>query len=309
MTTPQTGILPPASSNGLFMLFHRRLGRRVDQACKQLVASWPSRVAELAQANPDAELYATLGIGPEVWPEFFGANSKPAQLRAFPRIAGAIHPAPITQCDLMLHLRAERYDVLFELADQFTQALGEWFDAIETVQGFRYRDRRDLTGFVDGTENPAVDERAAVALVGSEDAQWAGGSYLHIQRYVHRMESWNKLPVKQQEAIIGRTKDSDEELPDEDRPLTAHISRVVIEENGEELQILRQSLPYGSPSGDKGLYFTSYCKTPAVFEQMLTRMVAPTDDGRVDHLLNFSRAVTGAAFFAPSIEKLRSLAE
>ncbi|WP_410499753.1 Dyp-type peroxidase [Chitinibacter sp. S2-10] len=307
MTTPQSGILPAASSNGLFMLFRRRLGRRADQTCRQILAAWPDRIAKLAGQNPDARFVASLGFGADVWPEIYG-NEKPTQLRAFPRICGAIHPAPSTQCDLMLHLRGERYDVLFECAEQFTRDMVEWFDPIETVQGFRYRDQRDLTGFVDGTENPQDEERAAVALVGSEDPHWAGGSYLHIQRYVHRMESWNKLPVKQQEAVIGRTKDSDEELPDDDKPLTAHISRVVIEKNGEELQILRQSLPYGSPSGDKGLYFTSYCKTPDIFEQMLARMVSPTADGRVDHLLNFSRAVTGAAFFVPSIEALQRLA-
>jgi putative iron-dependent peroxidase len=307
MTTPQSGILPAASSNGLFMLFRRRLGRRADASCQQKLAQWPDQVAALAQANPDAQFYASIGFGADLWPELYGLK-KPAQLRAFPRISGAIHPAPSTQCDMILHLRAERFDVLYECADQFTQAMSEWFDAIETIHGFRYRDHRDLTGFVDGTENPVDEERAAVALVGNEDAAWAGGSYLHIQRYVHRMESWNKLPVKQQEAVIGRTKVSDEELPDEDRPLTAHISRVVIEQDGEELAILRQSLPYGSPSGDKGLYFTSYCKTPEHFEKMLARMVSPTSDGRVDHLLNFSRAVTGAAFFVPSIEALKALA-
>ncbi|WP_373973816.1 Dyp-type peroxidase [Chitinibacter sp. SCUT-21] len=306
MNTPQSGILPAASSNGLFMLFRRRLGRRADHSCKQKLAQWPDLVAQLAQANPDAQFSATLGFGADLWPEIYGLE-KPAHLRAFPRISGAIHPAPSTQCDMILHLRAERYDVLYDCADQFTQTMNEWFDAIETIHGFRYRDQRDLTGFVDGTENPQDDERAAVALVGVEDAKWAGGSYLHIQRYVHRMDNWNKLPVKQQEAIIGRTKDSDEELPDEDRPQTAHISRVVIEEEGEELQILRQSLPYGTPSGDKGLYFTSYCKTPDTFEKMLARMISPTTDGRVDHLLNFSRAVTGAAFFVPSIEALQGL--
>ncbi|WP_348946401.1 Dyp-type peroxidase [Chitinibacter sp. FCG-7] len=307
MTTPQSGILPAASSNGLFMLFRRRLGRRADARCKALFAQWAERVAALADANPDAGFVACLGFGADLWPEVYGLQ-KPAKLRAFPRIAGAIHPAPATQCDMMLHLRAERFDVLYEFAEQFTQDMAEWFDAIETVHGFRYRDKRDLTGFVDGTENPDGDERATAALVGDEDPQWIGGSYLHVQRYVHRMESWNKLPVKQQEAVIGRTKESDEELPDEDKPFTAHISRVVIEQDGEELQILRQSLPYGSPSGDKGLYFTSYCKTPDIFEKMLARMVAPTSDGRVDHLLNFSRAVTGAAFFVPSIEALKRLA-
>jgi putative iron-dependent peroxidase len=305
MSTPQSGILPPASSHGLFILFRRRLGRRIDAELKAFFAAFPAKVDALAAQNPDAVLYGAVGIGAEVWSEFYG-NDKPSLLRSFPRIAGAIHPAPVTSADVILHLRAERYDLLHELADAVVQASSACLDVIETTHGFRYRDCRDLTGFVDGTENPQDAERAAVALVADDDA-WAGGSYLHIQRYVHRMDTWNKLPVKQQEAVIGRTKESNEELPDDDKPLTAHISRVVIEDDGEELEILRQSLPYGMPGGDQGLYFTSYCKTPANFERMLARMVAPTSDGRVDHLLNFSRAVSGAAFFVPSREALARL--
>lgn len=308
MSTPQSGILPVASSNGLFLMFRRRLGRRADAELKAFFATLPAQADQLAAENPDAHFYAVLGFGAEVWPEFY-PGEKPALLRSFPRISGAIHPAPVTSADVFLHLRAERYDLLHEFADRVVQASSHCLDVIETTHGFRYRDSRDLTGFVDGTENPVGDERADVALVGDEDAAWAGGSYLHVQRYVHRMETWHKLPVKQQEAVIGRTKESNEELSDEDKPLTAHISRVVIEEDEQELAILRQSLPYGTPGGDQGLYFVSYCKTPVNFEKMLAKMISPTSDGRVDHLLNFSRAVSGAAFFAPSREALARLAD
>ncbi|MFC7419035.1 Dyp-type peroxidase [Iodobacter arcticus] len=299
--TPQSGILPPANGHALFTLFRRRLGRRADARLKALLASVSDRI-QLLQAE-DSRASVVLAFGPHVWPELY--QSKPELLRDFPSISGAIHPAPASDVDVLLHLRGERYDLLHEFADQLSAEMAEWLDVIETVHGFRYRDMRDLTGFVDGTENPEGDERAEVALV--SDGDWAGGSYIHLQRYVHRMEQWKKLPVRQQEAVMGRTKETNEELPDEDRPHTAHISRVIIEENGEELAMLRHSMPYGAPGGEKGLYFISYCKTPSVFEKMLTRMVAPTSDGRVDHLLNFTRAVTGAAFFAPSIEQLKQL--
>jgi porphyrinogen peroxidase len=299
--TPQSGILPPANGHALFTLFRRRLGRRADARLKSLLASVAERI-ELLQRD-DSQASVVIAFGPHVWPELY--DSKPALLRDFPSISGAIHPAPTSDVDVLLHLRGERYDLLHEFADQLSADMAEWLEVIETVHGFRYRDSRDLTGFVDGTENPIGDERAEVALLA--EGEWAGGSFIHLQRYVHRMEQWKKLHVRQQEAVIGRTKESNEELADDDRPHTAHISRVIIEENGEELAMLRHSMPYGSPGGEKGLYFISYCKTPAVFEKMLTRMVAPTSDGRVDHLLNFTRAVTGAAFFAPSLEQLRQL--
>ncbi|WP_028456133.1 Dyp-type peroxidase [Chitinilyticum litopenaei] len=305
--TPQSAILPAASSHAIFLLLRRRLGRRADSKLAAYLSGIPAASKALHEMQPDTHLMSAIGFSADFWPELFG-RERPAELRAFPHIPGAIHPAPVTIADLFLHLRAERADVLHDFASNFLDDVKDWLEPVEVTAAFRRREGRDLTGFVDGTENPELAERAGVALVGDADPAWAGGSYVHIQRYVHRMEAWNKLPVLQQEAIIGRTKASDEELPDDDRPRTAHISRVVIEEHGAELELLRQSLPYGVPGGDRGLYFVSYCRTPRHFEKMLARMVAPTDDGRVDHLLNFSRAVTGGAFFVPSIERLQALA-
>ncbi|MBB5191885.1 putative iron-dependent peroxidase [Silvimonas terrae] len=307
MPTPQRGILPVASSHAIFLTLRRRLGRRGDPALRTLLGHVPERIETLAAGNKDAAISAVLAIGSDCWQEIF-ETGRPAALRPFPRIAGAIHPAPATDGDLLLHIRGERYDLIFEFADHLAVQLGDWFEVVESISGFRYRDKRDLTGFVDGTENPEGDDnRIAAAVVGEEDAEWAGGSYLHVQRYVHRLEQWTKLPVKQQEAIMGRTKAHNEEMDDEHKPRTSHIARVVIEENGEELEMLRHSLPYGTPAGDRGLLFASYGRTPDVFEKMLTRMVAPTFDGRVDHMLNYTRAVTGTAYFAPSREKLVGL--
>ncbi|MDR3429734.1 Dyp-type peroxidase [Silvimonas sp.] len=307
MSTPQRGVLPTASTHAIFLTMRRRLGRRGDQALRAILGKFPEQIDVLAAGNPDAQISAVVAIGSDCWAEIF-EHGRPAGLRQFPRIPGAIHPAPATDGDLLLHIRGERYDLIFEFADHFASQMGEWFEVVESISGFRYRDRRDLTGFVDGTENPEGDEdRTHAAVVGEEDPNWLGGSYVHTQRYVHRLEQWHKLPVKQQEATIGRTKAHNVELEDEHKPLTAHISRVVIEENGEELEMLRHSLPYGTPGGDRGLMFTSYCRTPEVFEKMLTRMVAPTFDGRVDHMLNYTRAVTGGSFFAPSREALARL--
>ncbi|XZG70744.1 Dyp-type peroxidase [Chitinibacteraceae bacterium HSL-7] len=305
MALPQSAILPSASAHALFMLLRRRLGRRCDSSVRQALASLPDTLSALAAR----EGVATLGgvaFGADIWHELFG-DARPTGLRAFPRVPGAIMPAPVTEADVLVHLRGDRADLLHEAGSALLTQLGDAFDVVESTPCFRYRDERDLTGFVDGTENPEGDERAEVALVGADDPDWRGGSYVHVQRYVHRMTDWQKLPVRQQEAVVGRTKESNEELPDDDKPLTAHISRVVIEDEGEELEILRQSLPYGVPGGDMGLMFASYCHTPLHFERMLARMVAPTHDGRVDHLLTYTRAVSGGAFFMPSVDALQRL--
>ncbi|MBM3117645.1 Dyp-type peroxidase [Jeongeupia naejangsanensis] len=297
MTTPQSGILPLASSHAYFVLLRRRLGRRIDAKSRECLANLQARLA--AQ-----DCLGVVAFGADAFGDVFD-GPRPAELRAFPRIPGAVHAAPASDADVLIHLRGEHQDRLFDLADACVDALSGWLEPVENVAAFRRAEGRDLTGFVDGTENPDADERPTVALVA--DGDWAGGSYIHTQRYVHRLDTWQKLPVKQQEAVMGRTKADDEELDDEEKPATAHISRVVIEENGEELAILRHSLPYGTPGGERGLYFASYCHTPVIFEKMLARMISPTSDGRVDHLLNYTRAVSGGAFFAPSREKLAML--
>jgi putative iron-dependent peroxidase len=174
------------------------------------------------------------------------------------------------------------------------------------IRGFRYRDSRDLTGFIDGTENPKGKARAVAALIGEEDRPFAGGSYVAVQRYVHDLERWRRLDDREQEQIIGRTKRGSVELPKKIKPQTAHISRVVIERDGAELQILRQSYPWGTVR-EAGLYFAAYTKSLDAFDLMLARMMGTTGDGLHDRLMEFSRAVTGATFFVPSLESISSL--
>jgi putative iron-dependent peroxidase len=176
----------------------------------------------------------------------------------------------------------------------------------EEIHGFRYRDSRDLTGFIDGTENPKGKARAAAALIGDEDRPFAGGSYVAVQRYVHDLARWRGLDDREQEQIIGRTKRESVELSKAKKPQTAHISRVVIERDGAELQILRQSYPWGTVR-EAGLYFAAYTKSLDVFDLMLARMMGTTGDGLQDRLMEFSRAVTGATFFVPSLETISSL--
>jgi len=176
---------------------------------------------------------------------------------------------------------------------------------VEEINGFRYLENRDLTGFIDGTENPEGDERADVALVAQDDPDFAAGSYVNMQRYIHDLHNWETLSVHEQEAAIGRTKADDVELADGVKPPTAHISRVVIEQDGEELEILRHSMPYGDVR-EAGLLFIAYARTPDNFDRMLDRMVHADADGHYDHLLDYTRAVTGCSFFAPSMEFLES---
>ncbi|MBZ0253447.1 MAG: Dyp-type peroxidase, partial [Candidatus Methylomirabilis sp.] len=214
--------------------------------------------------------------------------------------------APATGGDLLLHIHSNRPDLNFELAMRARRALGPAARVLDEVHGFRYLDARDLTGFIDGTENPKGAERAEVALVGKEDAAFAGGSFVIAQRYVHDLAKFGKASLAEQEGTIGRRKKDSVELSDKKKPASAHIARVVIEEDGEELEIVRHSFPYGTTS-EHGLFFIAYNKTLDTFEKMLRRMFGVSGDGLHDRLMDFTRAVSGGFFFAPSLETLAKL--
>ena len=138
-------------------------------------------------------------------------------------------------------------------------------------------------------------------MIGGEDPAFAGGSYVIVQKYLHNMQAWNSLSVEAQEHIIGRRKLSDVELSDAEKPASAHNALTVIEENGKEVKILRDNMPFGRPGhGEFGTYFIGYSRTPRITETMLQNMFVGRPPGNYDRLLDFSRAVTGSLFFVPS---------
>lgn len=305
MGTPQSAILPETGPHGLFLTLHLDGGVAADRAIKQAAATLPALLDELGAQDPAARLVGSLGFGAQLWSRL---GPQPEGLGEFTPLGSGKLQAPATGGDLLLHLHSARRDLNYQAAYQFLQPLRPFVQQAEEVHGFRYLDARDLTGFIDGTENPEGNaDRAAAALIGDEAPGFAGGSFVLAQRYVHRIAQWEPLSQQEQESIIGRTKPDSVELADEVRPATAHISRVVIEEEGEELEIVRHSLPYGTASGEAGLVFVAYSRDRSVFDKMLARMFGISGDGISDRLMEFTSPVTGAYFFAPSLEMLRGL--
>jgi putative iron-dependent peroxidase len=172
----------------------------------------------------------------------------------------------------------------------------------DEVHGFKYFDERDLLGFVDGTENPVGPAARAAVLVEQEDPGFAGGSYVIVQKYLHDLRAWNALPVEAQELAIGRRKLSDIELDDAVKPVDSHVVlTTIVDPDGTERQILRDNMPFGSIGREEfGTYFIGYAKTPSVTERMLERMFLGDGVAGHDRILDFSTAVTGNLFFAPS---------
>ena len=257
----------------------------------------------------EAGLSCVLGFGSDAWDNLFG-SPRPAELHPFREIRAGSRHAVSTPGDLLFHIRARRMDLCFELATQIMARLGDAVAPADEVHGFRYFDDRDLLGFVDGTENPTGQAAIDAVVVGDEDPGFANGSYVIVQKYLHDLKGWNALPTEAQERIIGRTKLSDIELDDAIKPTSAHNALTTIEEDGKEIKILRDNMPFGrAGEGEFGTYFIGYSRSPSTIEKMLDNMFIGNPPGNYDRLLDFSRAVTGNLFFVPSSTFLENVTE
>jgi putative iron-dependent peroxidase len=307
--TPEPqAILTPLTAAAIFLVLTVDSG--AEGPIGELLADVSALTRSVGFRVPEAGLTCVTGIGSELWSRMLG-EPRPAQLHPLPEFAGSAHTAPSTPGDLLFHIRAARTDLCFELAQRITDRLRGHASVIDEVHGFRSFDDRDLLGFVDGTENPAGAAATASVLIGDEDPQFAGGSYVIAQKYLHDLSAWDALTVEQQELAVGRTKLSDIELDDDLKPANSHVAlNTIVDDDGEQRQIVRLNMPFGRVgAAEFGTYFIGYARTPEVTELMLEHMFIGEPPGNHDRILDFSTAVTGHMFFAPSGEMLDRLAD
>lgn len=304
MAREQFGVCAEPSLHGYYLLFNALDDK--DDHLRQALARLPAMFGSYANDFSEANLTAVIAIGANYWDDFY-PQARPKELRPFKEMKCEDRVAPAQSYDLYIEIRGDRADVNHIVSSKVSELLGDSVELVEQVRAFRYLDGRDLTGFVDGTENPKGPHRRQIALLSEEqDQAFAGGSYLHIQRYRHNLNLWNTLAVKNQEDVFARTKIDNVEYQTEDKPITAHIKRANIkDEQGKSIEIVRQSMPYGDMK-TQGLFFVSYCQSPTPFEQMLESMIFG-ENGHFDHMLKYTQAETGAAFFVPSLNLLESL--
>ncbi|GAA1982737.1 Dyp-type peroxidase [Catenulispora subtropica] len=268
-----------------------------EDTVRGLLADLSGLVRSVSFRVPGPDLMAVTGIGAAAWDRLFGGSgrARPPHLHPFVPLRGPRHHAPATPGDLLLHLRATDFGPCWELARLITGRLEGAVRIVDEVHGFGYFDRRDLLGFVDGTENPSGEQAVAAAL--DED----GGSYVIVQKYLHDMAAWNRLSTEQQERVIGRTKLDDVELSDAEQAPDSHVAlNQVAGPDGTQRQILRMNMPFGRlADGESGTYFIGYASDPAVTEQMLRNMFLGSPPGNTDRILDYSTAVTGGLFYVP----------
>ncbi len=283
----------------IFLVVTVNSGAGAEATVRGLCADLSSLVRGVGFRALDGGLSCVMGIGSEAWDRLFGAP-RPKDLHPFREIHG-VHLAPATPGDLLFHIRAARPDLCFELAAQIMERLAGVAEIADEVHGFKYFDDRDLLGFVDGTENPVAQAAVDATIIGEEDAAFAGGSYVIVQKYLHDLGKWDAIPVEQQEKIVGRKKLSDIELEDAAKPSFAHNVLTSITQDGKAVEILRDNMPFGTiGKGEFGTYFIGYARSPSRIEQMLDNMFIGKPPGNYDRLLDVSRAVTGCLFFVPT---------
>lgn len=298
-------VLAPPATAAIFLVATVDDGGQ--DAVRTLLTDLPGLNRAVGYRSPADELTCVVGIGARVWPLMYGVPA-PAGLHPFRQVEGAQHTAPATPGDLLFHLRARRLDLCFELARQIARRLAGCATIVDEVHGFKYFDQRDVLGFVDGTENPDGSDAAEAVFIGPEDPDYAGGSYVVVQKYVHDMAAWQSLSVEEQERAIGRSKVDDIEMTDDAKPANSHIALNVIEdEAGNELDIVRDNMVFGAVGDDEfGTYFIGYAKTPDTIERMLHNMFVGDPAGNHDRILDFSTARTGGLFFVPTSDFLET---
>jgi porphyrinogen peroxidase len=290
----------------IFLVVTVNGGPECDTAVRTLCGDLAPLLRAVGFRDLEGRLSCVMAFGSDAWDRLFGAP-RPKELHPFREIRGR-HHAVATPGDILFHIRATRMDLCFELATQIMARLGDAVTPADEVHGFKYFDDRDLLGFVDGTENPVEQAAIDATLIGEEDAAFTGGSYVIVQKYLHDLKAWNTVPTEEQERIVGRTKLSDIELDDTVKPSFAHNVLTSITEDGEELEIVRDNMPFGDVGkGEFGTYFIGYARSPRRIEQMLVNMFVGQPPGNYDRLLDFSRAVTGTLFFVPTASFLEQV--
>jgi putative iron-dependent peroxidase len=299
-TLPQFGIFAQGTNAHHFMEFDLRPGVSPTQA----VASFRRlRTPEVSAGGVNL----VVAFRADAWAEVAPVGAAPPPSPGFREIEGADgRHAPATPHDAWLWVSGSTQDVTWDHARAAAGVVDDVALLAAEQPGFTYHQGRDETGFVDGTANPPVRQAADVALVPAGELG-EGGSHVLAMRWVHDLDAFHRLPVKEQERVIGRTKTGSVELSDAEKPPDAHIARVEVEVNGEELEIFRRSVPYGTVR-EYGLYFVAFSADPGRFDVMLARMFGTSGDGVHDRLTDFSHPVSGATYFAPSLSALNEVA-
>jgi putative iron-dependent peroxidase len=290
MASPQSGIFALGTGSHAYLEFDLRA--QVDPG------DTVSRVASLREPRTTiGGVNLVAGFRPELWSSV-APDAAPPGVVGFnsPLVGPSGSTLPATQHDVVIWLTGAGYDVIFDLSRTVVMALTDVAELANETVGWPYHHDRDLTGFIDGTENPSLVEATSVAIV-PPGAPGEGGSILLLQQWEHDAIGWEALPIAAQEDIIGRRKADSAEL--DPPPPTSHVARTDQEQFG---KIFRRNIAYGTLIRH-GTIFVGFSRDQAILQKMLESMVGH-GGGPADRLTTVTRAVTGAYYVVPSADRL-----
>jgi len=291
VSTPQSGIFALGTASHAYLEFDTRPGAAAPELVRA-VASLREPRTTMGGVNLVA------GFRPELWREVVPDDAQ-LRIEGFNRdLVGADgYTMPATQHDAVLWLSGSAYDVIFDTARAAIGALDVVAAVAEETSSWPYQHDRDLTGFIDGNENPTLIDAPELAVI-PEGNPGAGGTILLLQKWRHDATAWESLPVAEQEQVIGRTKDQSVELAD--KPADSHVARTDQDSFG---KIFRRNMPYGTVT-DHGTMFVGFSAEQRPLTAMLESMAGLTDGVR-DALTRYTQPFTGAYYFVPSTQGLR----
>ncbi len=305
-------VVGKAGKTAIFIVYKLLANSETEERVKDVCANFSAMIRSIQNRFPEGGFSAVIGFGADAWTTYFGSLGTPLELSPFEEIKGDKHTAVSTPGDLFFHIRANEMGLCYEFASIIDLRLNGVVESIDETHGFRYLDGKSIIGFADGAENPLVDlDPNYFGVIGNQDPAFCGGSYVFVQKYIHDMSSWNATSVEEQEKVIGRRKFNDVELSDAEKPDNAHNAVTNIQdEDGNDLKIIRGNLPFSNTSrGEYGTYFIGYASTFSTTRKMVESMFIGSENGNTDRLLDFSTAVTGTLFFAPSYNLLTTMGD
>lgn len=284
MSNRQQGILEPIPHHAKYLLFDQIPGAEAVASLRRLVgyADGVKTVVALGQS-------LTLKLGAEI-----------PGLRCFPAQSVAGIDILSSPAALVCWLRGDESGELLHRSRHIDALLGEGFALRECIDAFKYGKGLDLTGYVDGTENPTGQSAIDAAFLSGRGPGLDGSSFVATQQWLHDFDAFDTLTESEADNSIGRRRSDNEEL--DDAPESAHVKRTAQESFDPEAFLLRRSMPWSIPEGEGGLFFVAFGKSFDAFEAQLNRMVG-NEDGISDALFRFTQPVSGGYFWCPPMHE------
>lgn len=301
MAREQSGICAEANLHCCYVLLNALDGH--EHYVRLQLAKVPMLAERLSDQFSEAMLNVVVAVGQNYWPHLY-PDMQPAP---WPNFTDNQAELPVVSLDLLIQIRADRFDVIHIATQQIYHLLQPHVDLYEQLHAFRYLDGRNLTGFHDSPDNPKGKLRRSCALISNElKSPLSAGSYVYMLRYQYDLQRWQQLTMAEQEAVMGRSKLDGHLVPSAQRLSNSHADKTALENERGRRQILWQNMPVADIRSQGMISVGFSANSTDIPDWLVYRLGKDTENA--DLLLDYCQIEAGAAFFAPSINFLEEQA-